>query len=179
MERYRSYSYAWAHETPSNNSPLGAPPPASHTVLETRQASSRSRAQSRRGKEFRLALGANLPAARATRLARQTNPWSSFVPFRGREGLSCPHPTPRRPSRGVSERVVDPRAHRHSNSAPVSCLLPSPCNLAALAGDGLELPDPERRACQRAEAAIARWRRYRWPHIKKSHPVGGALGFPG
>ena len=26
---------------------------------------------------------------------------------------------------------------------------------------------PERRAIQRDEAAIARWKRYRWPHIKK------------
>jgi transposase len=26
---------------------------------------------------------------------------------------------------------------------------------------------PERRAVQRDEAAIAHWKRYRWPHIKK------------
>ena len=44
---------------------------------------------------------------------------------------------------------------------------------------GWSCQKPERRACQRDEAAIARWRRYRWPHIKKGCSVGGALGFPG
>jgi len=38
---------------------------------------------------------------------------------------------------------------------------------------------PERRSCQRDEAAIAHWRRYRWPHIKKGCAARGALGFPG
>src|SRR5262249_48290053 len=44
---------------------------------------------------------------------------------------------------------------------------------------GWRCPKPERRACQRDEATIAHWRRYRGPHIKKGCPAGGALGFPG
>jgi transposase len=48
-----------------------------------------------------------------------------------------------------------------------------------LRGMGWSCPKPERRACQRDETAIAHWRRYRWPHIKKGRPTGRALGFPG
>ena len=38
---------------------------------------------------------------------------------------------------------------------------------------------PERRAVQRDEAAIARWKRYRWPHIKKGPTTWGPPGIPG
>jgi len=38
---------------------------------------------------------------------------------------------------------------------------------------------PQRRSCQRDEAAIAHWRRYRWPHIKKGRAAWRARGFPG
>ncbi len=36
-----------------------------------------------------------------------------------------------------------------------------------LHGLGWSCQKPERRALQRDEAAIAHWKRYRWPHIKK------------
>ncbi|MEK7878592.1 MAG: IS630 family transposase, partial [candidate division NC10 bacterium] len=36
-----------------------------------------------------------------------------------------------------------------------------------LRGLGWSCQKPERRALQRNEAAIAQWKRYRWPHIKK------------
>ena len=48
-----------------------------------------------------------------------------------------------------------------------------------LRGIGWSCQKPERRACQRDEAAIAHWRRYRWPHIKKGRSARRALGFPG
>lgn len=48
-----------------------------------------------------------------------------------------------------------------------------------LRGMGWSCQKPEHRACQRNEAAIAHWRRYRWPHIKKGRSTGGAPGFPG
>jgi transposase len=48
-----------------------------------------------------------------------------------------------------------------------------------LRGMGWSCQKPERRSCQRDEAAIARWRRYRWPHIKKGSAAWRALGFPG
>lgn len=37
---------------------------------------------------------------------------------------------------------------------------------------------PERRAIQRDEKAIAHWKRYQWPAIKKSAPIGRPPGFP-
>jgi len=113
---------------------------ASHPVLETRQVPGSSRAQSRGGKEFRLALGTNLSAARGARLACQAHSWPSFVSLRGREGIPCLHPTPRSTGGGVAERVVDPGAYCQSDLAPVSWSLPSSRDLAALADDGVELP---------------------------------------
>jgi transposase len=44
---------------------------------------------------------------------------------------------------------------------------------------GWSCQKPERRSCQRNEAAIAHWRRYLWPHIKKGRAAWRALGFPG
>lgn len=44
---------------------------------------------------------------------------------------------------------------------------------------GWSCQKPERRSCQRDEPAIAHWRRYRWPHIKKGCAAWRALGFPG
>jgi len=38
---------------------------------------------------------------------------------------------------------------------------------------------PEWRAMQRDEAAIAHWKRYRWPHIKKGPKSWGPSGLPG
>ena len=38
---------------------------------------------------------------------------------------------------------------------------------------------PERRALQRDEEAIAHWKRYRWPHIKKGERTWGPSGFRG
>jgi transposase len=38
---------------------------------------------------------------------------------------------------------------------------------------------PEWRALQRDEAAIAHWKRYRWPHIKKRAKTWGPSGLPG
>lgn len=48
-----------------------------------------------------------------------------------------------------------------------------------LRGMGWSCQKPERRSCQRNEAAIAQWRRYRWPHIKKGRTSWRAPGFPG
>jgi transposase len=38
---------------------------------------------------------------------------------------------------------------------------------------------PERRAVQRDDEAIAHWRQYRWPHIKKRPKTWGPSGLPG
>jgi transposase len=39
-----------------------------------------------------------------------------------------------------------------------------------LHGEGWSCQKPERRARERNEAAIQRWRTERWPHIKKRSP---------
>lgn len=44
---------------------------------------------------------------------------------------------------------------------------------------GWSCQKPERRATQRDEAQIARWRRYRWPRLKKVPAAGHYAGFPG
>jgi hypothetical protein len=44
---------------------------------------------------------------------------------------------------------------------------------------GWSCQKPERRATQRDEAQIARWRRYRWPQLKKVPAAGHYAGFPG
>ena len=43
---------------------------------------------------------------------------------------------------------------------------------------GWSCQKPERRALQRDEQAIAHWKRYRWPHIKKRSAAWGASGVP-
>jgi transposase len=48
-----------------------------------------------------------------------------------------------------------------------------------LRGLGWSCQVPERRALQRDEPAIAHWKRYQWPAIKKSAPPGGPSGLPG
>lgn len=47
-----------------------------------------------------------------------------------------------------------------------------------LQGMGWSCQKPERRALQRDDAAIATWKRSRWPHIKKRRTTGGPSGLP-
>ncbi len=47
-----------------------------------------------------------------------------------------------------------------------------------LQGMGWSCQKPERRALQRDEAAIAHWKRYRWPHIKKRSKAWRPSGLP-
>lgn len=46
-------------------------------------------------------------------------------------------------------------------------------------GMGWSCQVPERRAIQRDEQAIAHWKRYQWPTIKKSPAAGRPSGLPG
>ena len=43
---------------------------------------------------------------------------------------------------------------------------------------GWSCQKPERRALQRDDAAIAHWKRYRWPHIKKRSTLWRPSGLP-
>jgi len=47
-----------------------------------------------------------------------------------------------------------------------------------LRGCGWSCQVPERRAVQRDEEAIAHWKRYQWPHIKKGARMWGPSGLP-
>lgn len=47
-----------------------------------------------------------------------------------------------------------------------------------LRGLGWSCQVPERRAVQRDEKAIAHWKRYKWPHIKKRRTTWGPSGLP-
>lgn len=54
-----------------------------------------------------------------------------------------------------------------------------PCHVWRLLRDmGWSCQKPERRAIQRNEAAIERWKRERWPHIKKRHRAWSPSRFP-
>jgi transposase len=46
-----------------------------------------------------------------------------------------------------------------------------------LRGEGWSCQVPDRRAIQRDEKAIAHWKRYRWPAIKKTPKTWGPSGF--
>ncbi|TAJ28428.1 MAG: IS630 family transposase [Nitrospirae bacterium] len=55
-----------------------------------------------------------------------------------------------------------------------------PCHVwKLLVSRGWSCQKPERRALQRDEAAIAHWKRYRWPHIKKRTKMWSPSGLPG
>ena len=47
-----------------------------------------------------------------------------------------------------------------------------------LVGLGWSCQKPQTRARERDEAAIAHWKRYRWPHIKKRSTTWGPSGLP-
>jgi len=47
-----------------------------------------------------------------------------------------------------------------------------------LQGMGWSCQKPERRALQRDDAAIAHWKRHRWPHIKKRRTTWRPSGLP-
>lgn len=48
-----------------------------------------------------------------------------------------------------------------------------------LIGLGWSCQKPEKRALERDEEAIAHWKRYRWPHIKKRRKAWGPPGLSG
>jgi len=47
-----------------------------------------------------------------------------------------------------------------------------------LRGVGWSAQNPERRALQRDDAAIAHWKRHRWPQLKTRRSPGGPSGLP-
>jgi transposase len=54
-----------------------------------------------------------------------------------------------------------------------------PCHVwKLLTSLGWSCQKPERRALQRDDAAIAHWKRSRWPHIKKRRPTWRPSGLP-
>lgn len=112
--------------------------------------------------------------------------WYQAYQAEGLKGLS-PHPTPGRPAKlsaGQRERLGEllrrgPPAAGHESALwtlqRVADLIEAefgvsyhPCHVWRLLKKmGWSCQKPERRARERDENEIARWRRRRWPHIKK------------
>jgi transposase len=115
--------------------------------------------------------------------------WQAEVRTRGPDALR-PKPTPGRPPRITARQrakllkslLRGARAHGFSTDL---WTLPRVAEVIArtfgvryhpahvwkiLRGEGWSCQKPERRARERDEAAIQRWRTERWPHIKKRSP---------
>ena len=118
--------------------------------------------------------------------------WAEAYRTQGLLGLR-PRPTPGRPpSLSVAQKkrlaallLKGPLARGYRTGLwtlkRVAQLIPQqfgvryhPCHVwKLLTSLGWSCQKPERRALQRNEAAIARWKRFRWPHIKKRHATWG------
>ena len=124
--------------------------------------------------------------------------WSQTYHTEGSQGLS-PRPTPGRPSKlSLSQKR---RLVKVLLKGPLAAGYPTdlwtlqrvaeviaqrfgvgyhPCHVwRLLASLGWSCQKPERRALQRDEEAIAHWKRYRWPHIKKRREAGSPPGLSG
>jgi transposase len=145
-----------------------------------------------------LKAGKNLPAAARAVSASVSSVFRWYQTFqaKGMRGLR-PQPTPGRPAK-LSEsqkrklvqmllkgplaagyqtdlwtlqrvaKVIDRQFGVHYH----------PCHVWKLLGSlGWSCQKPERRALQRDEETIQRWRRGRWPHIKKRRKAWGPSGF--
>ena len=115
--------------------------------------------------------------------------WQAEVRARGPEALR-PKPTPGRPPRITPRQraklfkslLRGPKAHGFSTDLwtlpRVAEVIARTCGVTyhpahvwkILRGEGWSCQKPERRARERDEAAIQRWRTERWPHIKKRPP---------
>lgn len=115
--------------------------------------------------------------------------WQAEVRARGPDAL-CPKPAPGRPPRVTARQrarlltLLLKGATAHGFSTDL-WTLPRVAEVIArtfgvryhpahvwkiLRGEGWSCQKPERRARERDEAAIHRWRTDRWPHIKKRPP---------
>ncbi len=115
--------------------------------------------------------------------------WRTEVRARGPDALR-PKPTPGRPpritprqrARVLQSLLKGAKAHGFSTDLwtlpRVAEVIARTCGVRyhpahvwkILRGEGWSCQKPERRAKERDEAAIERWRTERWPHIKKRPP---------
>lgn len=123
--------------------------------------------------------------------------WVQAYRAKGLRGLQ-PRPTPGRPPK--LSRAQRERLKRVLLKGPLAAGYPTdlwtlkrvaevitrlfgveyhPCHVWKLLHSlGWSCQQPERRALQRDERAIAHWKRYRWPHIKKRRKVWGPSRVP-
>ncbi len=123
--------------------------------------------------------------------------WAQAHRAKGLRGLQ-PRPTPGRPPK--LSRAQRARLTRVLLQGPLAAGYPTdlwtlkrvaemvtrlfgveyhPCHVWRLLHSvGWSCQKPERRALQRDEAAIAHWKRSRWPHIKKRRKVWGPSRVP-
>ena len=146
-----------------------------------------------------LKAGKNLPAVARALSASVSSVfrWLRTYQEKGSRGLR-PQPTPGRPPRlSKSQKsqlakvlLKGPRASGYRTDLwtlkRVAKVIDQefgvqyhPCHVwKLLASIGWSCQKPERRALQRDEEEIAHWKRYRWPHIKKSRKTWGPSGLP-
>jgi transposase len=123
--------------------------------------------------------------------------WYEAYKTKGRAGLR-PHPTPGRPPK-LSEKqkqrltkllLAGPLASGHRTDLwtlkRIAQVIRKQFRIhyhpnhvwRVLQALGWSCQKPERRALQRDDAAIAHWKRYRWPHIKKRQATWRPSGLP-
>ena len=172
-------NYAWGYETPSNSEPIRATATPSHPPKATRQNGGHDCPNGRRRPKVGLALATNLSAVRALWLTRSPIPGRpSYLSAGQKEHLAqgllrgaqaAGYPTELWTLKRIA-KVIWKEFHVRYHPHALWHLLRRM---------GWSCQKPDRRACQRDEAAIAQWRRYRWPHIKKGRAAWRAPGFPG
>jgi hypothetical protein len=150
------------HETlwfPKN---IGKAAPPRHRAASARAEFERGCAPSAGIGRIGVAVAAGMGERRRGGLGRQAGSWSAAQA----DGPTMPAIAAPFAERGqgvwLSQRAMDVEAHGHGDMAGIAGAL-SP--FACVEGS---CQVPERRAIQRNEQAIAHWKRYKWPAIKKS-----------
>src|SRR3989338_3752439 len=117
--------------------------------------------------QFGRALGPSLRAGRTQGSGAQANAWPT--PQVGPTPETAPGtPALARPPNGrLPHRPLDHPAGCRRDPAALGGVLSSQLHLGAAAGTRLELPEAGTTGAPAQQPAIAHWKRYVWPHIKK------------
>jgi hypothetical protein len=178
MEQPPRFSYTLGHATPWNRTAVGAAAPTGHPVAQSGQGSVGRGPCRKRVCEFGIPLVPDIPHEGPPGTFAPTDSWASAQAHSLPEAQTDHEAHEGTPGCWVSGGPLDPQAGGRGDRAPVRGSVSSlPC-LETPEKRGVELPKPERRALQRDEEEIARWKRSRWPHIKKRRPAWGPSGLP-
>ena len=179
MERPRLLSYTRGHETSRNRHATGTAPPTGHPIAQGGYFSVGNRTDRWCLRKFRVSLGHRLPKTGSTRIAVAADARTSSQSLPGAEErlaarlLKGPLAAGYRTDLWTLKRVAQ-LIHQQFR------VRYHPCHVwKLLTSLGWTCQKPERRALQRDDAAIARWKRTRWPHIKKRRATWCPPRLPG